>query len=344
MSHITLSRLSPGGCNALDVAKLLFAFIVVGMHQHPFDGDAFLFTWEWVRRLAVPFFFVASTFLFFQRNPGPAELKHYVHRMLKLYGFWFVVMLPYTLTLHWNTSVTVLGNVGHMLRLFLLDSTFMGSWFLMALLITIPLVYWLEQKIGMRWTVILALAIELFLQSYGWKWAMPAAASETLLAIDACVPGVHNSWLAAMIYVVAGRALAARWSAIERLPLRRLRLAATALLALMTVWIIVMTKCLSIDSRTILRVPAVILAFICVVRTDLTLPLPYRTLRRLSIVIYITHFLFIYLLKQAQMNIFHTFFPQYARYLIVLASSILVALTIVRLQRVRGFGWLKIAC
>lgn len=344
MSSITPSRLAPGACNALDVAKLLFAFIVVGMHQHPFEGDAFLFTWEWMRRMAVPFFFVASAFLFFQRNPGPAELKHYVSRMLKLYGFWFVVMLPYTLSLRCDPSATVLWNVGHMLHLFIHGNTFMGSWFLMALIITIPLVYWLEQKVGMRWTLVTALVVELFLQAYGWKWAMPQAAADALLTIDAHFPGVHNSWLAAMIYVVAGRIIAMRWTSISQWPVRRVRLAALGLMLIMAAWIIVMTKILTIDSRTILRVPVVILVFISVVRSDLTLDLPYRTLRRISIIIYITHFLFIFLLREAQLHVFHTFFPQYVRYLLVLTASLLVSLAIVRLQRVRGFGWLKCAC
>lgn len=344
MSQITPSRLAPGGCNALDIAKLFFACIVVGMHQHPFEGETFLYTWEWIRRMAVPFFFVASAFLFFQRNPGPAELKHYVSRMLKLYGFWFVILLPHTISLRCDPSATVLWNVGHMLHLFIHGSTFGGSWFLMALIITIPLVYWLEKKVGMRWTLAIALVIELFLQAYGWKWAMPQAAVDALLTFDAYFPGVHNSWLAAMIYVVAGRIIASRWTTIERWPLRRVRIAAVALMVLMAAWIIVMTKVLTIDSRTITRVPVVIFVFISVVRSNLTLNLPYRTLRRMSIIIYITHFLFIYLLKQAQMHVFHTFFPYTVRYLIVLTASILLSLVIVRLQRVRGFEWLKVAC
>lgn len=344
MAPITPSRLAPGACNALDLAKLLFAFIVVGMHQHPFEGDAFLYTWEWMRRMAVPFFFVASAFLFFQRNPGPAELRHYVVRMLKLYGFWFVVMLPYTLSLRCDATASVLWNAGHMLHLFFLGNTFMGSWFLMGLIIAIPLVYWLERTVGMGWTLALALAIEAFLQSYGWRWAMPTALNDALLTIDAHFPGVHNSWLAAMIYVAAGRLLASRWDTIERWPVGRIRLAAVVLMGIMAAWIIVMTKVLAIDSRTFLRVPVVILVFISVVRSDLTLPLPYRTLRRISIIIYITHFLFIYLLREAQLHVFHTFFPPHVRYLLVLASSLLLALALVRLQQVRGFGWLRVAC
>lgn len=351
--------LEPGGCNALDLTKLLFAFIVVGMHQHALHGDAFLLTWGWMQRMAVPFFFVASAFLFFQRSPGPAELKHYVVRMLKLYGVWFAVMLPYTIYQRMDASQSVLWNVGHMLRLFLLDSTFSGSWFLSALLIAIPLVYYCERKWGMTVTVALAVASEALMQIYGWKFALPAPTVEALLAFDAAMPGVHNSWLAAMIYVVAGLAIARRWTSITRIPLRPLRWATLALMMAMAVWIVMMEKTLHIDSRTVLRVPVVILLFVCVARSNVKgvslrrgaadagdagiLGVSFRSMRKASIIIYISHFLFIFLLRQAQMYWWHHWLPDYVCYAVVLGASCTFAALLIYFQRRPFFSWLRYA-
>lgn len=335
--------LTPGVCNALDLAKILFACIVVGMHQPPVAGDVRTYSWLWMGRLAVPFFFITSAFLFFLRNPGPAQLQKYVGRMLKLYGFWFIVMLPYIIHLRCVGSEGVLWNVGHLLQLFVLDSTFGGSWFLMATIISIPLVYYGERLIGLWGTIAVSLGVEMFLQAYGWKDFLPHEVVATLTQIDKVMPGVHNSFLAAMIFVTIGLLLARNWSRIERIPRRAAWGAAIAAVAMMAAWIIYMEKTQVLNSRTFLRVPAVTLLFIAIVRSNLTLALPYRNLRKASTVVYISHFLFIFLLKQLQYGYLHHSLPRPMQYLTVLASSLLLTALLIFLQRRPRLAWLKYA-
>lgn len=339
----SMGRLPEGACNALDVAKLLFALIVVGIHQQPCSGEAYAYTWGWFGRLAVPFFFVTSAFLFFQRQPGPAQLRKYVVRMLKLYGFWFVVMLPYTIHLRWDTDMSFVGNVLWLVRRFLLDSTFAGSWFLSALLIAIPLVYWSERRLGLRTTVVAAVGIELFLQAYGWRFAMPDAMAEALTSFDEGFPSVHCSWMAAVVYVVAGSLIARRWESIARISACRWWCAAGVSTAVMAGWIFYMNQSLFIDDRTILRVPVVVLIFISVVRSNLKLRLPYRTLRKASTIFYISHFLFIFLLTELQINWLEHMIPDAWRYVIVLLTCGVLSWTLIRLQRHRLLAWLQYA-
>lgn len=337
------ASLEPGACNALDLAKLLFAFIVVGIHQTPVAGDARIYSWLWMGRLAVPFFFVASAFLFFLRNPGPAELRKYVVRMLKLYGFWFVVMLPYTIYLRCDSYESVLWNAGHLLHLFVTDSTFGGSWFLAAMLISIPLVYYSERLIGLWGTLGLSLVAELFLQVYGWKSFLPHETVVWLTKINDAFPGVHTSFLAAMIYVSAGLLLARYWNRVARIPRRVAWGIALGAVALMAVWIVYMEKATTLDSRTFMRVPAVVLLFIAIMRSDLTWPLPYRALRKASTVVYISHFLFIFLLLQVQTHFLPQALPHPVQYLAVLTASLLLTALLVRLQRWPRLSWLKYA-
>lgn len=336
-------NLEPGVCNALDLAKIVFACIVVGMHQPPVVGDARIYSWLWMGRLAVPFFFITSAFLFFLHDPGPAQLRKYSARMLKLYGFWFVVMLPYTIQLRCDGSESILWNVGHLLQLFILDSTFGGSWFLMATIISIPLIYYGERLIGLRATIAVSLGVEIFLQAYGWKKLLPHEMASALTQIDKAMPGVHNSFLAAMIFVTIGLVLARSWSRIERTPRRSAWGAAIVAVALMAGWIIYMEKSQILDSRTFLRVPAVAILFIAIVRSDLTLPLPYRALRQASTVVYISHFLFIFLLKLLQHDCLHHSLPHPMQYLAVLTSSLLLTALLICLQRCRGLSWLSYA-
>lgn len=333
--------LTPGACNALDVAKMLFAVIVVGIHQPIFSGDAYVGTWLWMGRLAVPFFFITSAFLFFLRNPGPTELKKYVMRMLKLYGVWFVVMLPYTIQLRYVAGYSVLGNVAHFLQLFLLDSTFRGSWFLSALLIAIPLVYWGERKLGLRRMLAIATVVELFLLSYAWRFAMPTSVADALTAFTHDFPDVHCSFLAAMIYVVIGCIIARRWTSVIRMSAKRLWVAAIVLTMVMAAWIIVKEKCWHISTRTLLLVPAVTAIFLAVVRSEVNLKLPYRALRKTSTIVYISHFLFIYLLSRVQMYWWHTSLPNFARFAIVLASSCALSALLIWLQKRPRLSWLK---
>lgn len=337
------NRLPEGACNALDVAKLLFALIVVGIHQQPCHGEAYVYTWHWFGRLAVPFFFVTSAFLFFQRQPGPAQLRKYVVRMLKLYAFWFVVMLPYTIHLRWDTDMSVVGNVLWLVRRFLLDSTFAGSWFLSALLIAIPLVYWSERRFGMRFTVLAAVGIELFLQAYGWRFAMPDAVAEALTSFDEGFPSVHCSWMAAVIYVVAGNLIAKHWESVERISARRWWCAAAVSTLILAGWVICMSEHLFIDDRTLLRVPVVVLIFISVVRSNLQVRLPYRSLRKASTIFYISHFLFIYLLTELQINWLEHMIPDGWRYVVVLLTCSVLSWVLITLQRRRGFKWLQYA-
>lgn len=333
--------LTPGACNALDVAKMLFAIVVVGIHQPIFSGDAYVATWLWMGRLAVPFFFITSAFLFFLRNPGPTELKKYVVRMLKLYGVWFVVMLPYTIQLRYVADYSVAGNIAHFLQLFLLDSTFRGSWFLSALLLSIPLVYYGERKLGMRWMLAIAVVVELFLLSYAWRFAMPTSVADALTAFTRGFPDVHCSFLAAMIYVVIGCIIARKWNVVSQLSVKRLWAAAIVLTAVMAAWIIVKEKCWHISTRTLLLVPAVTAIFLAVVRSEVNLKLPYCALRKTSTIVYISHFLFIFLLSRAQMYWWHSSLPDFARFAIVLGVSCALPALLIQLQKRPRMGWLK---
>ncbi len=80
---------------AIDIVKLIMAFLVVAIHTEPF-GAWFILDKGFgiITRLCVPFFFVASSYFFFRQNGDPI---HYLKRLFLLYLIWSVIYLPFDL-------------------------------------------------------------------------------------------------------------------------------------------------------------------------------------------------------------------------------------------------------
>lgn len=95
--------------NGIDLVKLICSFLVCVVHIPPLAesfsaGDEINF---WLQnclaRIAVPFFFTASGFLFFRKgglyNAEPDRLKGYCFKLLRLAGLWYIILLT-TKTVH----------------------------------------------------------------------------------------------------------------------------------------------------------------------------------------------------------------------------------------------------
>lgn len=93
---------------AIDIAKYISALLVVYIHTFPLldiSETANMFILQAVCRIAVPFFFTVSAFLFFRRIDvqagwrdavNLAQLKHFLRRIGLLYLVWTIIYLPYT--------------------------------------------------------------------------------------------------------------------------------------------------------------------------------------------------------------------------------------------------------
>ena len=146
---------------AIDIAKYISALLVVYIHTFPLadiSADLNMIVLQAVCRIAVPFFFTVSAFLFFRRidvqagwrdEVNLAQLKHFLRRIGTLYLVWTIIYLPYTaIQLHNGASI---------LR-WLFDCVFNGSyyhlWFLPALMLATLIVYLLYLNCGMKKSLI----------------------------------------------------------------------------------------------------------------------------------------------------------------------------------------------
>ena len=132
---------------AIDVARLLMAFCVVAIHISPFqDISASLNFWthDWIVRIAVPFFFTASGFFLFRKMRDGchvSDLRRYWLRILRVYIIWSIFYLP----LIYETVLQDPDGVFHgamiKMRDFFFFAPYVHLWFLRALLVAVPLVF-----------------------------------------------------------------------------------------------------------------------------------------------------------------------------------------------------------
>ena len=132
-----------------DLMKLTLALMIVILHTsfYPFALMPLL-------RLAVPLFFILSSYFFFlkyekleQRPQKKAALKKYVFRNYALLIFWTIFALPlmyYKGTLY---QIDLFTRIWHFLRALVFGDTFLGSWFISACAIAVPLVALASKKI-----------------------------------------------------------------------------------------------------------------------------------------------------------------------------------------------------
>lgn len=150
--------------NKFDILKLVLAIFIVGIHST--RAGMIL---RPVFRLAVPLFFIISSYLFFlkqftlsswrERYKG---LKKYAKRILLLYLFWFLLLFPFTIYYReWYVDFCP-DKLITIARSFFFGSTFVASWFLMASLVGVTIV-WLLSLLKVKNSVILAIGIVIYM-------------------------------------------------------------------------------------------------------------------------------------------------------------------------------------
>lgn len=154
----------------LDIAKFISALLVIAIHCAPFiqvdESVNFVFV-QIFARLAVPFFFITSGWLFFRKiDPkqgmkdinNVSALKHYWFRIFKIYVIWSVLYLP-LMIVTWIQGGFDLNSIIRLIRDFLFNGTYYHLWFLPALLMGIPFVYVLYTKFQKHWMLWISLTL-----------------------------------------------------------------------------------------------------------------------------------------------------------------------------------------
>ena len=107
--------------NNIDLFKIIFAVVVVMIHTTPFMDISETANWYFsntVANLAVPFFFVTSGFLLFdklaecQEDNRNESVKKYLLHIIRMYLIWCIIWIPWKALHYYNIgSFTVIDFI-----------------------------------------------------------------------------------------------------------------------------------------------------------------------------------------------------------------------------------------
>lgn len=171
-----------------DLVKSIMALFVIAIHTLLLSSSTKIGLMLLpLVRTAVPVFFLFSGYFFFKKmDKIPATeqlpfLKRNIIRYLQLYVIWFVITFPVTVEVRKYFQHGLTQGILTIISNFFLGSTFIASWYIMGLIIGIPIIYLLSKFIN-KWllcTITLALNVYcVLLTNYGqtvvgkllWSW------------------------------------------------------------------------------------------------------------------------------------------------------------------------------
>lgn len=134
----------------IDLIKLISAYAVVAIHSE-FMGNL-IYPYA---RLAVPIFFICTGYFAFtkldsivSKNEKIYTYKKIIKRYLLLYLFWFSVMLPYTIYVRGYHKKSFYTFLKEFIKDLIFGSTFRASWYIMACVIGISIIFGLSFKMS----------------------------------------------------------------------------------------------------------------------------------------------------------------------------------------------------
>lgn len=327
---------------ALDIAKFISAFLVVCIHTGPLldvNREANFVLVQILARLAVPFFFVASGFLFFQKIDFKREsndyenlhaLRHYVGRLLKIYVLWSLLYLPFTYLL-WHGA----GGISvHNFLLYIRDFFFTGSyyhlWFLPALMLAVPIVYGLI----FRWGIWKSLGIGMLLyllgmagNVYGDVLSQVPFLKQGFAMYQSIFVTTRNGLFFGPVFIVLGAIFAKRNFYLKNYQ---------AMTGLLVSLVALFGECFAlrkagfmhdVTSMYLLLVPCMYFFFLLLLRVHLKPRKVYKTLRILSLLIYVSHLMPVTLLLLAAPQMHSLLVYGLAMVITLLGSCVLILLS-----------------
>lgn len=145
----------------VDLSKFCMAFAVIIIHR-PLFGQDFLnyLTQSVFCSVAVPFFFITSSFFFFRKLQAvnrKSTLLHFEKRLLILYSLWTTIYLPCIFvknhTGHYDeiTLKMCIGDGIALMKGFIFSSSFVHFWYINTLMLSVAILYFLRKKLSAKW-------------------------------------------------------------------------------------------------------------------------------------------------------------------------------------------------
>ena len=310
------------------------ALLVVAIHSEAVNDYHPLYEITWpIINSAVPVFFTISSFLLFNklRQPGIAAhetmklLKHFTWRIFLLYVFWMVAQTPLVLHARGYLDYDLCLIPFAMIKDVTLCSTFHGSWFLSALVVSVWFT-WLMSRFMSDKTIWI---IPFFITMYVYHADMlPTEWQKAWNFYADYIQNPQNSFPVALMWC-SGGVILARPNLLEQISKR------TYIFMALFIISYAITVC-GFDLRLLIVISLFVLAY----QWNIPYRPIYRKMRQSSILIFILHFVFI--------GIFRVVFPDVAwlqhgpiQFLILVAACLSSSFVILSLKDYKIFRWLR---
>ncbi len=345
MLNPTLS--SNKSSDGADLLKYLMAICVVAMHTQLFSGVLYPIT-----RLAVPVFFLLSGYFFFSKQKtldSRESEKHFkarIKRIVQLYSFWFVVLLPLTVYIRKYYQGGVVPVLLRLTKDILFNSTFQASWYLSATVIGLAVVYFLSKKLGNMPLIVI-----------GALFYVPALLSSNyifLVESNEASLGIYNSlkdvfglfcrnFAVSIVYFAAAKIIAERDT--EKMKLPGLLVGFGISFALLIGECLIISKSgvtVHDNDCFIMLVPTAVFLCLIALRSEVRVT-HAKLLREMSILIYCLH-MPVYMVIGKLFSVLNI--PDVGNILVcfvTVAATQLFALIILRLEKVKPLSFLKLS-
>lgn len=329
----------------IDLTKFIMSALIAAMHTQLFGGVIYPVT-----RLAVPVFFVFSSYLFFSKhNQLSAEKKNthffgFVRRNLLLYLFWFVVLFPLTMYIGTYYKMPFMQAVFKLLKNFFFASTFQASWYIMALVIGTVIVVFLSKKLcnGLLFIVgTIFYALSCLSSNYIFILLENQSLYDVYHSITDIIGLPCRNFAVSIIYIVLGKIIAEKYTGKQGIKKHAFSLAVSLALLFAECFVIKKSGVTVFDNDCFAFLVPVSF-FIAILCVNSKISVPYaETLRKISTVVYCAHMpVFMVVGKiisladiNDELNI------------LAFTSTIILtwflALVILRLEKIKVFGFLK---
>ena len=332
-----------------DVLKIILALFIVAIHTTPID-----FSLRPLFRLAVPLFFILSSYLFFSKQSRlisdidkTIALKKFVSRYLKLYLFWFVVLLPITIVVRKWYIAPGFNTILSVLQCFFFDSTFRASWFLMAALINVVFVWAISKRIHDKWLLLLGIILYSFccLTSNYYSLIQNEGILNAYSTYQSIFTSPYNSFPVALLFVVYGKILAEKSVSIPQQLVFLLTIISLILLYVEYYVICHFNVDVIQDDSFIFLIPSSLFCFMYIGQSGWTLKAETLKIRKASTVIYCCHASFTsivsYILEKCDIKSLILYYV--SLFLITLLVCVMTFVVIDKLEKKPHLGFFKYA-
>lgn len=134
---------------SIDVFKFLCAIMVVGIHTQPFgdrlSSGLYITTFF---RVAVPFFFAISSYLFYCKEDQ--NIVRYVKRLLILDIAWTLLESPFIVYTFFGSDIPLAESAWKLLQGLLFGESYKGSWYIHASWMGMILLFFMSKRFSRR--------------------------------------------------------------------------------------------------------------------------------------------------------------------------------------------------